>query len=198
MGVEGLIEALKTIPAGRRGRKVPYPLWLMLLMRLLGMMSGYSSFRGLEDFMQRHAAEVAARFGCSKAQLPRYSTLRDRAQPVEGEAVARILQPWANLSLAVQPEEALAMDGKALASTVSDAQGEHQAFVSVVRACVQGHACVVGQVRFQRQGGERHPKCTRLAGSVGCAGRVGHLGGFTRSKNQSLTWWQAAITTALD
>ncbi|PZV11303.1 MAG: hypothetical protein DCF22_14850 [Leptolyngbya sp.] len=57
MGVEGLIEPLKTIPDWRRGRKVQHPLWVMLLMSLLGVMSGYSSLRGLEDFMKRHQHE---------------------------------------------------------------------------------------------------------------------------------------------
>jgi len=60
MGVEALIEQLKTIPDWRRGRKVQYPLWLMLLLSLLGVMSGYSSLRGLADFMKRHQQEVAA------------------------------------------------------------------------------------------------------------------------------------------
>jgi hypothetical protein len=55
MGVEGLIEQLKTIPDWRRGRTVQYPLWLMSLLRV---MSGYSSLRGLEGFMQRHAQEA--------------------------------------------------------------------------------------------------------------------------------------------
>ncbi|WP_421659051.1 transposase family protein [Leptothermofonsia sp. ETS-13] len=43
MGVETLTEQLKSIPDWRRGRKVQYPLWLMLLMSLLDVMSGYSS-----------------------------------------------------------------------------------------------------------------------------------------------------------
>jgi hypothetical protein len=46
MGVEALMEQLKTIPDWRRGRTVQHPLWLMLLMSLLGVMSGYSSLRG--------------------------------------------------------------------------------------------------------------------------------------------------------
>ncbi len=60
MGVEALIEPLKTIPDWRRGRTVQHPLWLMLLMSLLGVMSGYSSLRGLEDFMKRHQLAVVA------------------------------------------------------------------------------------------------------------------------------------------
>jgi len=62
MEVEGLIEQLKTIPDWRRDRKVQHPLWVMLLMSLLGVMSRYSSLRGLEDFMKRHQHEVVELF----------------------------------------------------------------------------------------------------------------------------------------
>ena len=58
MTVSLLIEQLKTIPDWRRGRAVQHPLWLMLLMTLLGVMSGYTSLRGLADFMLRHQPEV--------------------------------------------------------------------------------------------------------------------------------------------
>ena len=67
MGVEALIEQLKTIPDWRRGRTVQHPLWL-LLMSLLAVMSGYSSLRGWEDFMKRHQHEVSKLFGFYQSQ----------------------------------------------------------------------------------------------------------------------------------
>lgn len=122
MGVEGLIEQLKTIPDWRRGRTVQYPLWLMLLMSLLGVMSGYSSLRGLEEFRQRHAQEAAELFGLAKAKLPRYSTLRDMADHVDGVAVAQVFLEWAQGNVGVSGGEAISMDGKALGSTVSSSK----------------------------------------------------------------------------
>ena len=47
MGLERLVDDLRTIPDWRRHREVQHPLWLMILMSLLGAMSGYSSLRGL-------------------------------------------------------------------------------------------------------------------------------------------------------
>lgn len=47
MGTDAFVEQLKTIPDWRRGRAVQHPLWLMLLMTLLGVMSGYS--RGMPE-----------------------------------------------------------------------------------------------------------------------------------------------------
>lgn len=148
MTVEALIEQLKTIPDWRRGRKVQYPLWLMLLMTLLGVMSGYSSLRGLEDFMQRHQQEVVELFRLSKAKLPSYSTLRDMAHHVDALKVAEIFLLWAKETLPLQPGQVLSLDGKALASTLKDCYGTQQDFVTVVSACVQQCDWVIGQLSF--------------------------------------------------
>jgi hypothetical protein len=148
MGVEALIEQLKTIPDWRRGRKVQYPLWLMLLMSLLGVMSGYSSLRGLEDFMKRHQQEVVELFGLSKAKLPSYSTLRDMAMHVDVLKVAEIFLAWAKQALPIEAGDVVSLDGKALASTLKDCYGAQQDFVSVVSACVQQHDWVIGQFSF--------------------------------------------------
>ncbi len=150
MGLEALIEQLKTIPDWRRGRRrVDYPLWLMLLMSLLGVMSGYSSLRGLADFMQRHQSEVVDLFGVDKAALPKYSTLRRMAHRVDGTHVAEIFETWANQVCAVESGEAIAMDGKALASTGSHWSAPEQDFVMIVSACVHGHGWVMAQESFQ-------------------------------------------------
>lgn len=150
MAIEPLINELKAIPDWRRGgRTVQYPLWLILLTTLLGVMSGYSSLRGLADFMARHQGEVAAYFGLSKPKLPSYSTLREMALHVDGAAVAEAFQHWAARTAPVAAGAAVAVDGKALGSTVEDCFGSQQDFVMVVSACVQSWAGVIGQVSFQ-------------------------------------------------
>lgn len=149
MSVEALIEQLKTIPDWRRGRKVQYPLWLMLLLSLLGVMSGYSSLRGLEDFMKRHQSEVAQLFGLTKAKLPSYSTLRDMSQHVNPEQVATVFLHWVKQAVPTAAGQVVSLDGKALASTVQDCYGQQQDFVSVVSACVQQWDGVIGQLSLQ-------------------------------------------------
>lgn len=149
MGLEALIDQLKTIPDWRRGRRpVDYPLWLMLLMSLLGVMSGYSSLRGLADFMKRHQAEVVDLFGVEQATLPKYSTLRRMAHHVDGRRVAEIFEVWAIQACPVKAGEAIAMDGKALASTGTHWSAPEQDFVTVVSACVHGHGWVIAQESF--------------------------------------------------
>lgn len=148
MGIEALIEELKTIPDWRRGRAVQYPLWLLLLLTLLGVMSGYSSLRGLADFMERHQPEVADYFHLSKAKLPKYPTIREMAQKVDAHALTQVFQRWAAAVAPVEAGDAVALDGKALGSTLQDQYGSSQDFVMVVSACVQSWAGVIAQVSF--------------------------------------------------
>lgn len=147
-GIDSLINALNIIPDWRHGRAVQYPLWLMLLMTLLGVMSGYSSLRGLADFMARHQSDVAEYLKLSKAQLPAYSTIREMTQKVDATEVARVFQEWVKATVSLPEGEAVAIDGKALGSTLANLYSSEQAFVMVVSACVQSWSGVIGQVSF--------------------------------------------------
>lgn len=153
MAITALIEQLETIPDWRRGRKVQYPLWLMLLTSLLGVMSGCNSMRGLADFMERHQSEVTDYFALAKQKLPSYSTIRRMAQQVDGDWVAQIFRSWAQQKYPVLPGAGVAMDGKALASTVQDCHGQHQDYVTVVSACVHEYGWVVAQESFNHRTG---------------------------------------------
>jgi hypothetical protein len=69
-------------------------------------------------------------------------------QSVDGTAVAAVFQAWAKAATPVEVGQAVALDGKALGSTVQDCYGTQQDFVTVVSACVQASASVIGQLSF--------------------------------------------------
>ncbi len=149
MSLEDLIQELKTIPDWRRHREVQHPLWLLILTSLLGVMSGYSSLRGMTDFARRHYQTIAAELEQTVKHAPSYGTMRRMMNEVSGTAVARVFQRWVNPPEAVPAGSGVALDGKALASTVEDCQGAHQDYVSIVSACVHETGWVVGQAAFQ-------------------------------------------------
>ena len=148
MGLDALIEQLKTIPDWRWGRKVRYPLWVMLLMSLLGVRSGYSSLRALADFMAAHQSEVVELFGLEKPDLPSYSTIRRMAHHVGGDKVAETFQVWAQQGGSLQAGEGVAVDGKALVSTGQNWAESGQDFITVVSACVHSQGWVMAQTSF--------------------------------------------------
>lgn len=114
-------------------------------------MSGYSSLRGLSDVMERHYREVMSTLGHSLKTAPTYSTVRRLAHQVDSERVSQCFHRWAQADGAVSAEMGIAIDGKALGSTVTDCHGAQQDFVMVVSACVQEYGWVVAQTTFQNR-----------------------------------------------
>lgn len=69
-----LIEHLQQVPDFRTHPR--YPLWAILVLIIMGTMSGCSGCRALEDFVKRHQAELLAEMSLPHSRLPSYSTLR--------------------------------------------------------------------------------------------------------------------------
>lgn len=146
-----LIEALQTIPDHRRGAGQRYPLWMFLLLIILGTMSGYRGYRGLSRFMQRHQAHLAERLGLPRSQLPSYSTIRRLLLEIDFNAVADAFNQWAQHAGLVQAGNDCAVDGKSLKNTLSDPFEAQQNFVNVVSVFQLEQGLVVGQSAFENQ-----------------------------------------------
>ncbi len=146
-----LIEALQTIPDHRRGAGRRYPLWVLLLLIILGTMSGYRGYRGLSRFMARHQADLALRLGLPRAALPSYSTIRRFLMNLDFNPVADAFNSWAQTNGLVQPTDNCAIDGKSLKNTVTDVHTAQQNFVNVVSVFQLEQGMVVGQSAFDNQ-----------------------------------------------
>lgn len=150
MKIEELIDELQTIPDWRRGKQpVEYPLWSLLLVSLLAVMSGYSSLRGISDFMTRHYQEVMGLLGYEVHSAPSYPTVRRMSHRVSPEQVSHCFHRWTQADEQLQSAGAIAIDGKALGSTVTDYSTTGQDFVMVVSAAVHGSGWVAAQTTFQ-------------------------------------------------
>jgi hypothetical protein len=143
-----LIEALQTIPDHRRGAGQRYPLWVFLLLIILGTMSGYRGFRGLARFMRRHQGHLASRLGLPRAALPSYSTIRRLLMSIDYHAVADAFNTWAQACGLVKAGDDCAVDGKGLKNTVSHACDAEQDFVNLVSVFQLEQGVVVGQAVF--------------------------------------------------
>ena len=55
---KSLIDYLKQIPDSRDAHGLRHPLWLVLLIIIMGMMSGYWGYRQLGRFVERHRREL--------------------------------------------------------------------------------------------------------------------------------------------
>jgi hypothetical protein len=144
-----LIEALKTVPDPRQASGRRYPLWIGLLLIILGTMSGYRGYRGLARFMIRHQAHLASRLGLPRAELPSYSTIRRWLNAIDFDAVAQVFSQWAQSTGLLQAGDDCAIDGKGLKNTVTNATNAHQNFVNVVSMFQLRQGVVVAQAVFE-------------------------------------------------
>ena len=125
-----LIEHLKTV---RDFRTQPdYPLWVVLLLVVMGTMSGCTGYRPLADFVDRHQTELLGLLALPGERLPSLSTRRRMMVRVDFVSFTDAFNAWAQATVSLSPAEHVALDGKSIKASVSDYDQPDQDFVSVV------------------------------------------------------------------
>jgi hypothetical protein len=131
---KSLIDYLKQIPDERNAGGRRHPLWLILLIMILGIMSGYWGYRGLGRFVERHRHQLIETLKIPGARVPSYSTIRRVMMNLDYQAVALAFNKWASQYTHNSQGQWIAIDGKSLKNTVNDCYGKEQNFVMMVSA----------------------------------------------------------------
>lgn len=141
---KSLIDCLKQIPDERNAGGKRHPLWLILLIMILGIMSGYWGYRGLGRFVERHRRQLIATLKIPQARVPSYSTIRRVMMSLDYEAVTQVFNQWASLYTHNSQSQWIAIDGKSLKNTVNDCYGQQQNFVMMVSAFTHERGEILG------------------------------------------------------
>lgn len=127
-----LIESLQTIPDFRRKQGRRYPLVPLLLITIMSIMSGRCRYREIAAFAKANTKELLAFFHMKRTRLASHVTFREVIKGIDFEDVLTAFNQWAAQYVTIAPAEWLSIDGKALASTVTDYETSYQNFVSLV------------------------------------------------------------------
>ena len=71
-----LIELLQAVEDMRALRGKRYPLWIVLLLAILGTVSGCYEYCALEEFCLRHYAALCEHLGVTVKRWPSHTTFR--------------------------------------------------------------------------------------------------------------------------
>ncbi len=139
-----LIDYLKQIPDERKSGGRRHSLWLILLIMILGIMSGYWGYRGLGRFVERHRRQLIKTLEIPQARVGSYSTIRRVMMSLDYETVAIVFNDWASQYTHNSQGQWIAIDGKSLKNTVNDCYGKQQNFVMMVSAFTHERGEILG------------------------------------------------------
>lgn len=145
------IQLLQSIRDYRSRRGQRYPLWVMLLVTILGVMSGAQGYAALEDFGIRHYQTLCHFLGLALTRMPSDTTLRRMFHAMNlGELTTRF-NDWAKSQLPSTAGECFSVDGKSLSSTLSGHKESFQNFVAIVSVYSHQHRLVIAQKDYQNK-----------------------------------------------
>ncbi len=90
-----LIEKLKQVKDFRKDKGKRHPLWIVLVVIILGTMLGYSGYRELGEFAKNNRHRLSKEFNISPERVPSYSTIRRVMMGVEWQSLLKVFNEWA-------------------------------------------------------------------------------------------------------
>ena len=129
-----LISFFKAIPDARFRRGVRYPQWFLLLVAVLGILSGCRSSRDLERFARRHREAFNQALGLEYKRWPSDATFLYLFNKAHLQEFGQVLQAWmiSQIPDGAEGFDQLVCDGKTLrGSAVETDDGSHR-FVAQV------------------------------------------------------------------
>ena len=129
-----LVRHLQSIRDYRSKRGQRYPLWVMLLVTILGVMSGAQGYQAIEDFGKRHYRTLCELLAIELKRLPSDTTLRRMFHAVATGALSEWFNQSASSACQLPPVAAVAVDGKSIRGSLVNQTESSQNFVGVVSA----------------------------------------------------------------
>ena len=144
-----LITSLQEIRDFRASQGRRYPLWLILLLVVMGTISGCRSYYALEDFGARHYEAVSEQLGLKVTRLPSDTTFRRILQKLDFQTLAQQFEQWVNSTFTLEHGEWVAIDGKSIKGTVAEPGTAYQNFVSMVSVYSHQQGVVLAAQQFE-------------------------------------------------
>lgn len=145
-----LISFLKAIPDGRLPRGVRYPQWFLLLVAVLGILSGCRSSRDLERFARRHREALNQALGLEYKRWPSDATFLYLFNKAHLQEFGQVLQAWmiGQIPGGAKGLNQLVCDGKVLCgSAVETEDGKHR-FVAQVTVYARALGVALAQKAY--------------------------------------------------
>ena len=167
-----LISFLKAIPDARMRRGVRLPAWYLLLLAVLGILSGCESLRDLERFARRHHGVLGKELEIELRRPPSDSAFRYFFRQVDVAALSAAIRDWtiAQIPGGAADLDQLVCDGKTLRGSIVPTAGGGSAFIAQVTLYSAALGLAIAQACYAT--GENHERAVlkKLLGELDLGG----------------------------
>ena len=145
-----LISFLKAIPDGRSRHGVRYPQWFLLLVAVLGILSGCRSSRDLEAFAKRHREALNQALGVDFKRWPSDATFLYLFNKAHLQEFGEVLQAWmiSQIPGGTEGLDQLVCDGKTLRGSAVEAEDGSHRFVAQVTVYARALGVALAQKAY--------------------------------------------------
>ena len=127
-----LVTLLMNVKDKRRAAGRRHQIIHILLIIILGTMSGYEGYRGLESFIKRFEEELINLLKIKRQEVPSMSTLRRVMMGIDFNQLSGAFYKWSKNRVKIGKREWMSCDGKGIRGSVSNTYSKQQNFVNLV------------------------------------------------------------------
>ena len=144
-----LIEHLNQIEDPRRKQGQRFPLTTLLLIIIMGIMSGRFGYRDITVFSKANKKDLIKSLRIKHKRIPSHVTIRDIITRIDFDSLNDAFYKWASAYVKIEKNDWLSIDGKSIKSTVEDYDKPYQNFVCLVSVFSQKRGQVIKTSAFE-------------------------------------------------
>jgi hypothetical protein len=146
-----LIDQLNQVTDPRRKQGQRFPLTTVLLIIIMGIISGRYGYREITVFSKANQKDLIKNLRIKHKRIPSHVTIRDVIMRIDFDSLNNAFYKWASAYVKIEKNDWLSIDGKSIKSTVEDYDKSYQNFVCLVSVFSQKQAQVVKSSAFENK-----------------------------------------------
>lgn len=146
-----LIEGLNQVKDFRRKQGQRFSLTSVLLIIIMGIMSGRYGYREIYSFAKANQKELIKRMKIRHKKIPSHVTIREIIMNIDFDLLNQAFYQWASAYVAIDKDEWISIDGKSIRSTIENYKQSYQNFVSLVSVFTQKRGQIIKTSAFENK-----------------------------------------------
>lgn len=146
-----LIDHLNQVKDPRRKQGQRFPLTTVLLIIIMGILSGRYGYREITVFSKANEKDLIKNLKIKHKRIPSHVTIRDVIMRIDFDSLNKSFSKWASAYVKIGKNDWLSIDGKAIKSTVEDYNSPYQNFICLVSIFSQKRGQVIKTSAFENK-----------------------------------------------